>query len=413
MRVLFLLFIFIFNNAYGVELKTITSEEFTEQNSSSDRKIIVDFITGQFKDRSVSQAKLDKVWKDSEAKNILHMVRFQIVNQKLYVSSSNLNHIYLSNLVEYFQKFVKRYKVKDVDFIIYARDEIPPNNIREEILAVPAFMMFRNLNSPYEKDKFLLPDSTMLKDSWGELAENIETSNQNYSWYDKIERFFWRGSSTGGEARYMYNINNFDKFARLKLVMLSKLYPDLIDARFIKPIFSDNQTGRDLRRVIEGLFSKNSASVKAIDHLRYKYLLSLDGNSATGTRVPWIMLSNSILIKQDSQKIEWFYPALKPYVHYIPIKEDLTDIFMQLQWMQENDKEVQKISDNASDFVKNNLMPEHIDVHMSLILDEYQSIQKDKEIIATLPPVEELFSFTSLIKFLFKRVADKFLQVFN
>jgi hypothetical protein len=32
-------------------------------------------------------------------------------------------------------------------------------------------------------------------------------------------------------------------------------------------------------------------------HLKYKYLISLDGNGAPWLRVPWILFSNSILIK--------------------------------------------------------------------------------------------------------------------
>jgi hypothetical protein len=45
-------------------------------------------------------------------------------------------------------------------------------------------------------------------------------------------------------------------------------------------------------------------------HMKYKYLISLDGNGAPWLRVPWILLSNSVLIKQDSENIQWFYPGL-------------------------------------------------------------------------------------------------------
>ena len=61
-------------------------------------------------------------------------------------------------------------------------------------------------------------------------------------------------------------------------------------------------------------------------HLKYKYLISLDGNGAPWLRVPWILLSNSILIKQDSENIQWFYNGMKRNVHYMPFKSDVSDV---------------------------------------------------------------------------------------
>ena len=143
------------------------------------------------------------------------------------------------------------------------------------------------------------------------------------------------------------------------------------------------------------------------DHLKYKYLLSLDGNSATGTRVPWIMLSNSVLVKQESRKIQWYYDALKPYIHYVPLKEDLSNIFSQIAWMESHDQEVQGITKNAQHFVKNELMPEHIEAHVILILNEYSSLQKDQLIEASITPAKDLFLLPSLIKHLIYKTEMK------
>jgi hypothetical protein len=308
-----LLLIFIFSNLFAnaEELKIVTYEEFYNNNPSEDRKIILDFITGQFEDKKingVTQSQLEQVWNNLDARNSLHMARFQIINQQLYADSEGIYRPYFLNLFEYFKKFVKKYKVSDVDFIIYARDEIPPNNlIDEKVFNIPAFMMFKNLDSIHESNTLIMPDSLFLKPSWGELIQKIEEANKIYDWNSKTEQLFWRGSTTGGEATYQYNIQNFDKFARLKFVILSKLYPEEINACFINPNFSSDKSGDNLKKILEILFGKENTPVKETEHLKYKYLVSLDGNSATGTRVPWIMLSNSILVKQDSRKIEWFY----------------------------------------------------------------------------------------------------------
>ena len=413
-----ILLIFIFSNflAHAEDLKTVTYEEFYNQSPSKERKIILDFITHQFKDKKtqgVTQAQLDQVWNNIEARNTLHMARFQIINQQLYADSEGIYRPYFLNLFEYFKKFIKTYKVSDVDFIIYARDEIPPNNLDEEVFNVPAFMMFKNLDSIHETNTLIMPDSPFLKPAWGELIRKIEEANPKYEWRSKIEQLFWRGSTTGGEATYQYNVQNFDKFTRLKLVILSKLYPEEINAHFINPNFSADKSGEDLKTILEILFGKENASVKEADHLKYKYLVSLDGNSATGTRVPWIMLSNSLLIKQDSRKIEWFYSALKPYTHYVPINSDLTNIFKQYQWLKDNDNNLKQISFNGQTFVKNELMPQHIDAHIAIILKEYAQLQKDDKIIATLTPADDVISIKSVALVMVRKVKRFFFNLLS
>lgn len=121
-------------------------------------------------------------------------------------------------------------------------------------------------------------------------------------------------------------------------------------------------------------------------------------------RVPWIMYSNSVLIKQDSKKIQWYYSALEPYVHYIPLKEDLSDIFEQFEWLKNNDCKALEVQVNAHQFVKNNLSSEQIDSHVVMLLNAYHEIQKDKNITPSLTPAEKIFELPSLLKNLFYRL---------
>jgi len=113
-----------------------------------------------------------------------------------------------------------------------------------------------------------------------------------------------------------------------------------------------------------------------------------------------------VLVKQETNRIEWFYSALKPYVHYVPLKEDLSNIFEQINWMKENDDQLKEISSNAQKFVKNELMPEHIDAHMAIILNQYATIQRDKKIHITLKPAEESISMLALIRLLIYKLTD-------
>jgi hypothetical protein len=384
---------------YAGELRSVSADNFIAEAPSSERAAVVDFIVHQFDDKrqnGITQAQLDKLWNDKELRQAMRLVRFQIIDQKLYAEAFNRGDYYFKPLFYYFQNFIQRYKVKDVDFIVYARDEIPSNGFENKTLGIPAFMMSKNMSSPYEKEKLLLPDAWMLdKTRWEPLIPVIEKAKRLSSWNQKYNKVFWRGGSHGSESKYLYNITNFDKLARLKLVMFSKLYPNLIDAEFSTfAEFSADQDGDNLKTVLNLLSTGERKRVNESGHLKYKYLITVDGNTCPWVRVPWIMLSNSALVKQETANTEWFYSALKPYVNYVPVRKDLTDIFDQIEWMRNNDEEVRRISANAQSFVKNNLMPEHIEAHMALILNEYASIQKDTKIIASLPESEMIFAKT-------------------
>jgi hypothetical protein len=385
------------NIAYGADLKTVTADQFIAANPSPERNEIVKFLTNQFQGKSITQKQLDQLWNDRDLKFAYMMARFQIVNQKLYADSYNVSHYYFPTLLKYFQTLVQQYKIPDVDFIIYLREEIPMHaDLGKKTMGTPAFIMFQDLNSIYETDKLLFPDAFFIKEDWRNIVTRIQKTSLEKTWDKKLDKIFWRGNTTGNFL--IYTVKDFDKLPRLTATILSKLYPDLIDAEFsyYSTQLYYTRDGQNLSEIFKLIFPKGTQHTSPEDHLKYKYLLSIDGNAATGTRVPWIMLSNSALVKQESKKIQWFYSALKPYINYVPLDNKLMNIFSQLEWMKSHDREVKQISKNAQNFIQNDLMPEHIDAHIVLLLNQYHTIQKDQKIIASLTKAEDTISISSV-----------------
>lgn len=411
-----ILILFISNVALGeVNLKNISIDSYLSQNSSLERKEIVEFLSNQFnqdRESGVSQRQLDNLWNDEELRQRYYMTRFQIVDQKLYADSFSITYPYFVKLMQYFQKLVKKYKIDDIDFIVYVHDEIlPDKGIEKRTIGTPAFIMSKDLNSPYESDKFLLPDVLMLDDTWSKIISVIEEANNTHPWQEKIDKIFWRGWPSGSGDNKSQEQNRFGIFPRISLVMLSALYPDLIDARFVIPQDSKfRKISPEFVSLMDLIFKDNSTKISLPDHLKYKYLISIDGSTCAWKRVPWIMLSNSVLIKQETSKIEWFYPALKPYINYVPVNERLTDIFTQLNWMKTHDQEIEQISLNAHNFIKNSLMPDDIDAHMVITLNEYSKLQKDKKIIPSLTPAEKVMSLFPLLKSLFYKIKESLME---
>lgn len=56
------------------------------------------------------------------------------------------------------------------------------------------------------------------------------------------------------------------------------------------------------------------------DQLAYKFVISMDGNGATCSRVVMALASNSVLLKYESQYELFYFSAMEPWRHYIPIR---------------------------------------------------------------------------------------------
>lgn len=67
--------------------------------------------------------------------------------------------------------------------------------------------------------------------------------------------------------------------------------------------------------------------------------MNIDGTVAA-YRFPYLLAGNSVVFKQKSKFYEHFYADLKPYVHYIPIKNDLSNLVDQINWALGNDEKV-------------------------------------------------------------------------
>ena len=46
---------------------------------------------------------------------------------------------------------------------------------------------------------------------------------------------------------------------------------------------------------------------------------------------------------------------MEPFVHYIPVKNDLSDFYEKFEWAKQNENECNKIAKQAQDFAKENL----------------------------------------------------------
>ncbi len=73
--------------------------------------------------------------------------------------------------------------------------------------------------------------------------------------------------------------------------------------------------------------------------IKYKYILDIDGNASTWDATAWKLNSGSVILKTESAWHQWFYLDYKPWTHYVPVKDDFSDIQQRFTWCEAHPNE--------------------------------------------------------------------------
>lgn len=175
-------------------------------------------------------------------------------------------------------------------------------------------------------------------------------------WSDKVDKAFFRGRDSREE--------------RLRLVTMSKENPELLDAG-ITAFFFFREREKELGKApLVGFF----------DFFKYKYQVNVDGTVAA-YRFPYLMLGNSLVLKQDSPYYEHFYTHLKPGVHYIPVKRDLSDLIEKIKWAKNNDTEAEGVAKTGQSVVRDLLQPHRLYCYYYTVFQTYANRQSTQPLV--------------------------------
>lgn len=107
-------------------------------------------------------------------------------------------------------------------------------------------------------------------------------------------------------------------------------------------------------------------------------------------RLPYLLAGGSLLFKQDSKYYEHFYNQLLPYVHYIPVKIDLSDLVEKIHWAIANDAKAKEIAKNGQIFANNHLLPKDVYCYYANLLQAFsQKIVSKIDILVGMEKVEQ------------------------
>ena len=112
--------------------------------------------------------------------------------------------------------------------------------------------------------------------------------------------------------------------------------------------------------------------VSLIDHRRWKYLASLDGNG-WASRLPYLLALGSVVFKQDSRFFAWWYPLIEPNVHFVPLEGNVSNVLGMINWARTHDFVVKNIASNGKKFI-HEFLTDSGDVYMCILLRKYASM---------------------------------------
>jgi hypothetical protein len=244
-------------------------------------------------------------------------------------------------LLEQFMPFIERVShrlIGKADFLVLLSDNMYVADAHIERCAwflqrVP-FMRCEWLEGdPVSSHCLLIPDFELQSIQYAQGIEELDETALSVSFIERLDVIKWRGRLTGPGFP---DLDNCHKFPRYHLLKLAASAPEILDARLTyRDNFPDTPSGQALLAYLDGLQGGQAAEIPVAEFALYKYVLSLDGVTSTWGRVANLLRTGSALLLQHRWR-QFFHPGLIEWEHYLPIADDLSDLFARYDWLRKH-----------------------------------------------------------------------------
>lgn len=255
-------------------------------------------------------------------------------NECVKVLINNTDKIY--NLKSFSEIIICTY---DLNYSSIHNDMRNKSNYKKKILDNANTIFYVTQNDEFEK---CFPDFNFVYDVYQNnnlfYTKNyfLNINNNNYK-YNKVG---WYGN---------INVTNKTNNNRKKLLNIGNNNKDLFDF-----IHVDSYTKINFKSIIDIMKD-------------YSILLDIEGGGYSA-RLKYLLFSNKPLLIVYRPYKEFFFKNLKEYVHYIPVKRDLSDLIEKTNWILNNYNESLDIANNAFEFAKTYLSEKYVYEHIFNII---------------------------------------------
>jgi hypothetical protein len=227
---------------------------------------------------------------------------------------------YMAEIREYYRRFRHQFPAETDPRFIFV-----PGDVSHTTKDIPFLSKTRPISSTDGKNVILPFNNARHWDPVSHVKEN------DIPFDKKKNKAIWRGIANGKDKRSAM-INMYYKFSD----------PNVIDIGFTK--FLPSYVGNRKQEMI-----KDTKTMKEL--LTCKYLISVEGNDVA-TNLKWVLASNSVCIMPIPRTESWLMEGLLiPWVHYIPINDDFSNLEETIQWGNENPDDVIRIINSANSYM--------------------------------------------------------------
>lgn len=216
---------------------------------------------------------------------------------------------------------------------------------------MPLSSGFSNLSfSSNNSNVILIPDHHFTGER-GYLKLRKFAQENKVNWPERKNIVLWRGATTGSGLLYDEPLlfENERLIPRLRMCIKLMGVPSVDVGIAITKMLQRNH-----RTVYEKLQAANIAkkSIPQEEWIFYKFAIDIDGHTNAWKNLFCRMLMGCCVIKVESPQNfrQWYYHQLKPWVHYVPAKSDLSDLEEVIKWCLAHDSECENIGKNAMRF---------------------------------------------------------------
>ena len=167
----------------------------------------------------------------------------------------------------------------------------------------------------------------------------------------------WRGSLTGT------NNKKLEDSTRWQLCRLAVEHPEILDARLVHiPSWRTDANVSEVGGIAPPMEMDNFQ--------RYVAVVDVDGN-AWSSRFAALLCMDSVVLKVQPTMVDYFHFQLHPWVHYIPVNANLSDLIPNIQWVLKNPNQTREIVQNAHGWCSHQMVKESLAKDVLTIWDSY------------------------------------------
>jgi hypothetical protein len=189
----------------------------------------------------------------------------------------------------------------------------------------------------------LIPDPYFIVSGGYRTLRDFALSDRCPPWPVRSETLVWRGSVTGS--------GTYASVADIPRVRLAMICKDIRETDVHLIGAHPTMQNKFHPKLIEEFLADRGLVGDRLNMLQfanYKFVIDIDGHANA-----WGFLEKLLLgcctLKVETSLEQWFYRDLRPWVHYVPVSSDLTDLREKFDWCLRHETECEWMARNGFD----------------------------------------------------------------